>query len=149
MIERRSFVILAGIALLVAGCFLPMFRVKGDSAWEDPKDSTYWDTVPDNDIPADGPAMYILPLALVAGLMILTHQTDSVWLPGLLISITIFTHLNGFWVFTHDNHSLGLGQCWLLLIPGAILILCAPAIPMKTVFYPEVVLDSSLLEEQP
>jgi hypothetical protein len=146
--ERRTLVILAGVVLLVFGCFLPLFQAK-DEDWDDSEKSTYWDLSPNNKTPADGPAIYLLGLAGIALLMIPTRQSDSTWLPGLLMLTLVIVHFYGFWGLLYDNDEIGLGLGLPILALGAILVICAPLIPLETILYPEVAPDPYLLDEQP
>jgi hypothetical protein len=152
MIERRSFVILAGVALLVAGCFLPIVTVGtvGDSIyWRYWDDLSYWDMNRENDIPADGPGLITLIFAATALLMLWMDQSEYTWLPGILILVYTFSLMNSVWGNIH-NTNIDLSIGWGLLLLGSGLLIIAPKVSHSVAYDDfESLPGDDLLDEQP
>jgi hypothetical protein len=108
---------LAGIAVLVVGVFVPIFKYPSDD-----EAYNYFDLDSENGIPADGPGVYILIVAVVSLLMIGMDRLEYLWLPAILVFWVLFQNFASIGSSILDRDTAGLREGWLFLFVGPILM---------------------------
>lgn len=110
---------LLGMVLVMISVFLPLAT---DETAGSTKSLSFWDLDDSNDLEADGNGIYLLAIALVAGLVVLVDRAEYVWVPVLLLLWYIVFQLPPIWMFNRNNMDLTPGAGWLLLGAGTWLL---------------------------
>jgi hypothetical protein len=110
---------LLGVVLIVIGVFLPL-AIDESSGTEQTLD--FWDYDENNNFAADGVGVYLLAIALVAGLIVLVDRAHYVWVPLLLLVWYTLYQLPPLWALNRNDLGLTPGIGWALVVAGTVLL---------------------------
>jgi len=142
MAQRIAIVI--GVALMVAGVFLPMVNNIGSQG-----DLNFFDFDKENDTAGDGNGSSLLVIALVIVVMLVFNRADAAWIPGLMAFwIVLFNFYSVYTVVHRSEGEVDLKIGWLLMFGGSTLIILASRV--EQYFHgPEAPREELLADETP